>query len=45
MLSRKVKSYAEEEFSHQKTVDSWAESMKSTIKNFKNRKNWQIEEI
>ena len=44
-LSRKVKSYAEEEFSHQKTVDSWAESMKSTIKNFKNRKNWQIEEI
>ena len=44
-LSRRVEQYAKEEFSHQKTIDSWDESMKSTILNFKNRKNWQIEEI
>tara|TARA_R110001592_G_scaffold96595_1_gene277295 strand:+ start:558 stop:1808 length:1251 start_codon:yes stop_codon:yes gene_type:complete len=44
-LSRKVKKYVEEEFSHQKTIDDWSASMKETISNFKNRKNWQIEEI
>ena len=44
-LSRKVREYAKEEFSHQKTIDNWDESMKSTILNFKNRRNWQIEEI
>ena len=45
-LSRKVKAYANEEFSMQKTIDLWHESMIKTIENFtKNRKNWNIEEI
>ena len=44
-LSRKVKSYADTEFSHQKTVDSWHDSMIQVIEDFKNIKKWQIEEI
>ena len=45
VLSRKVKSYADTEFSHQKTIDCWHNSMINVIEEFKNIKNWQIEEI
>lgn len=44
-LSRKVKKYASEEFSYQKTIDDWNDTMLHVIENFKNRKEWQIEEI
>lgn len=44
-LSRKVKNYADNEFNHQKTIDDWHDSMIKTINAFKDRKNWQIEEI
>ena len=45
LLSKKVKKYAETQFSHQKTVDEWHTSMLETIEKFSKRKNWQIEEI
>ena len=44
-LSRKVKKYANEEFSYQKTVDMWHNTMMQAMKDFRTRKNWQIEEI
>ena len=44
-LSRKVKKYANEEFSYQGTIDLWHDTMIKTISDFKNRANWQIEEI
>ncbi|HAI39956.1 MAG TPA: hypothetical protein DCM40_18600, partial [Maribacter sp.] len=44
-LSRKVKNYADKEFNHQDTVDAWDETMLKTVEEFKNRKDWQIEEI
>ena len=44
-LSRKVKKYANEEFNHQNTIDKWHNTMLETIEKFKNKKNWQIEEI
>jgi len=44
-LSRKVKNYADNEFNHQKTIDDWHDSMLKTINVFKDRRNWQIEEI
>ncbi len=40
-LSKKVLSYAREEFNHQKIVDAWHESMIKAIKDFKNYKTWQ----
>lgn len=44
-LSKKVKEYASYEFGYQKTIDLWHETMLKTIENFKNKKNWDIEEI
>jgi glycosyltransferase involved in cell wall biosynthesis len=44
-LSKKVLEYANSEFSYQNTVDRWHDTMLKTIENFKNRKNWTIEEI
>ena len=44
-LSRKVRDYANFEFGHNETVNDWHDSMLKTIKDFKNRKNWEIEEI
>ena len=44
-LSKKVLKYAREEFSHQKTVDMWHNTMINTLKDFKEkRKNWNITE-
>lgn len=40
LLSKKVNSYASSEFSYQKTVDLWHESMLNTIKNFNSYKTW-----
>ena len=40
-LSRKVLNYAKEEFSHQKTVDMWHESMLDAIEEFKSYKSWK----
>lgn len=39
-LSQKVYNYANTEFSYQKTVDLWHESMLETIKEFKSYKSW-----
>ena len=39
-LSDKVLKYAREEFSYQKTIDLWHESMLTAISEFKNRKRW-----
>ena len=45
-LTRKVKKYVSTQFNHQGTIDSWHNSMMSTIEAFSNnRKNWYIEEI
>ena len=44
-LSRKVLEYSNTEFSYQKTIDLWHETLKGTIENFKNYKSWDIEEI
>jgi len=45
-LSKKVLNYANEEFSYQKTIDMWHESMLSCIENFKDKKkSWTIEEV
>tara|TARA_Y100001973_G_C5013080_1_gene239319 strand:- start:156 stop:560 length:405 start_codon:yes stop_codon:yes gene_type:complete len=45
-LSKKVLRYARKEFSMQKTVDDWHETMLSTLKNFKNKqKKWNITEF
>ena len=40
-LSKKVRSYALEEFSHQKTVDLWHHSMLDAIKEFKSYRYWE----
>jgi hypothetical protein len=45
VLSRKVKKYAGDEFNHQKTISMWNDTMMNAIQEFKNRKNWDIEEI
>jgi len=42
MLSKKVYDYATKEFSLEKTVDLWHETMKEGIEKFKKeRKNWE----
>ena len=43
-LKKNVLKYAREEFSYQKTVDMWHESLLDTVKNFKNneRNNWDV---
>ena len=44
-LRKKVLNYARTEFSLQKTVDLWDESMTKAIKDFKENKNkasWQV---
>jgi len=44
LLSDKVWRYAHEEFSMQKTVDSWHENLQHLHKNWKsNRKEWTLE--
>jgi len=45
ILSKKVLEYANSEFNYQNTVDRWHDTMLKTIDEFKNRKNWTIEEI
>jgi glycosyltransferase involved in cell wall biosynthesis len=40
-LKKKVFDYAHTEFSYQKTVDLWHESMLNTIKEFKSYKSWE----
>jgi len=42
LLSDKVLSYANEEFSYQKTIDMWHESMLDAIEQFKNKKHWSV---
>jgi len=45
-LETKVENYARSEFSYQKTVDLWHETLKETISNFKDKKtDWNIEAI
>ncbi len=45
-LRSKVKSYAETEFSYQKTIDDWHDTMKDTIENWKNKHvRWDIKVI
>lgn len=46
LLSSKVIDYANSEFSYQKTIDLWDETMENTLKNFKtNKQNIQWEVI
>ena len=46
LLSNKVKNYADSEFSHEKTIDMWHDTMIKCINDFKSKKiNWSIEEI
>lgn len=40
-LKTKVHQYASEEFSHQKTVDLWHQSMLDAIREFKSYKSWE----
>ena len=45
-LSNKVKKYVKEEFSYEKTIDLWHESLEKTIKDWKdNNKKYILEEI
>jgi len=44
-LSKKVYDYSRSEFSLQKTVDQWHDTMIETIKKFKNKKTWDITEL
>ena len=45
-LSQKVKKYAYEEFSYEKTIDLWHDSLLETIENWRdNRKNIYLEEF
>ncbi len=45
-LRKKVRDYALSEFSYQKTVDDWHQTMKDTIENWKNNyKRWEVKEI
>lgn len=45
-LSEKCVNYVNSEFSYDKTIDLWHESMKETIENWKSRyKRWSLEEI
>jgi glycosyltransferase involved in cell wall biosynthesis len=44
-LSKKVLEYSSDEFAFNKTVDLWHETMIASIKKFKDRKNWSVEEI
>ena len=45
VLSKKVKNYANSEFSQDKTINAWHETMTEAIEKFSRRKNWQIEEV
>lgn len=44
-LSKKVLEYVKSEFSLEKTVDLWHETMIDTIEKFKNNKKWDIIEL
>ncbi len=45
-LRAKVRNYAISEFSYQKTIDDWHDTMKETIENWKSRHNqWEVKEI
>ncbi len=45
-LSKKVLKYAKTEFSHQKTIDQWHETMLDTLEKFKKKeRRWKILEI
>ena len=44
-LSKKVYDYSHSEFSLQKTIDAWHNTMLKTIKNFKNKKTWDITKL
>ena len=44
-LSKKVLRYVKKEFSYQKTIDMWDETMLKTLKEFKEYKRWSIETI
>ena len=45
-LSQKVKKYAYEEFSYERTIDLWHDSLLETIENWRdNRKNIYLEEF
>jgi len=44
-LSKKVLEYANSEFNYQKTIDDWHDTMLDAIKNFKNKKHWNIQEV
>jgi hypothetical protein len=46
LLSEKVLNYAHSEFSLQKTVDMWHDTMLSTINNWKEKyQTWDIKEV
>jgi glycosyltransferase involved in cell wall biosynthesis len=45
-LGLKAKRYVEEEFSHEKTIDLWHNTMKDTVENWRDRrKRWICETI
>jgi glycosyltransferase involved in cell wall biosynthesis len=45
-LRKKVRDYALSEFSYQKTIDDWHQTMKDTIENWKNNyKRWEAKEV
>lgn len=45
-LREKVKDYVRSEFSYQKTIDDWNDTMKNTISNWKeNYSRWELSEI
>ena len=46
-LSKKVLRYAKKQFSHQKTIDQWHDTMLDTLKKFKNsnERKWKIIEV
>lgn len=45
-LRKKVRDYALSEFSYQKTVDDWHQTMKDTIENWRSTyKRWETKEI
>jgi glycosyltransferase involved in cell wall biosynthesis len=45
-LRKKVRDYALSEFSYQKTVDDWHQTMKDTIENWRSTyKRWEVKEI
>jgi non-homologous end joining protein Ku len=44
-LSKKVIDYSHSEFNLQNTVDQWHDAMLKTIKEFKNKKMWDITKL